>query len=438
MEVLRQKSSIARQYPSLLLGDVASLAIGSNLYLFLKLHFKKILLFFLLLSLAVGLTYKWYMGQSVPVFEVKTRNFVQTVVASGQVKNPHRNDVGVQITGTVLNIPVLEGQHVNKGDLLIELESTELRAALKQAHLSVEQAQVKLLQIHQLLEPVALQTFNQAQANNDNALKTLKRNRELLEKNFIGQSSLDESIRAQLITQAQWMTAKSQLESLGDGGSEYLSAQSALSLAQSAQEGARSRLDYAKVVAKASGTLISRNVEPGDVVQPGKSLMRLSPSGQTQLVLQIDEKNLQKLKLGQTAFASADAYPNQKFEATVDYINTSVDPQRGSIEVKLGVPKPPEFLKQDMTVSVDVEVSRTLSAKPVPLLCIHEISTRTPWVYKVMGSKLIRQVVSLGVSSAGFVDVVEGLQEGDVITIDALLPLKSGLRVHPTSTPSFQ
>ncbi len=408
------------------------------MYLFLELHLKKILLSFLLLSLAAGLTYKWYLGQSVPVFEVTTRDFVQTVVASGQVQNPHRIDVGVQITGTVLNIPVLEGQYVKKGDLLIELQSTELRAALRQSQLSVEQAQVKLLQIHQLLEPVAFQTFNQAQANNDNALKTLKRNRELLEKNFIGQSSLDESIRAQLITQAQLMMSKSQLESLKDGGSEHLSAQSSLSLAQSTQEGARSRLDYAKVLAKVSGTLISRNVEPGDVVQPGKILMRLSPSGQTQLVLQIDEKNLRKLKLGQSALASADAYPSQKFEATVEYINTSVDPQRGSIEVKLGVSKPPEYLKQDMTVSVDVEVSKTLSAKPVPLLCIHEINTRMPWVYKVIGSKLIRQVVSLGASSAGFVDVVEGLQEGDLLTIDALMPLKSGLRVHPSPTPRLQ
>jgi hypothetical protein len=61
-----------------------------------------------------------------------------------------------------------------------------------------------------------------------------------------------------------------------------------------------------------------------------------------------------------------------------------------------------------------------------------------PWVYKVIGSKLIRQVVSLGASSAGFVDVVEGLQEGDLLTIDALMPLKSGLRVHPSPTPRLQ
>ena len=397
---------------------------------FLKTYAKRILTLLLFLSLFLALAYRWYLGQGVAVFEVKTQDFVQTVVASGQVQNPHRVDVSVQITGTVANIPVQEGQHVNKGDVLIELESTELSAALRQAQLSVEQAKVKLLQIRQLLEPVALQTFHQAQANNDNAIKTLKRNKELFEKNFIGQSTLDESIRAQLITEAQWLTAKSQLESLGEGGSEYLSAQSALSLAQASEQGARSRLRYAKVLAQSSGTLISRSVEPGDVVQAGKSLMHLSPSGETQLVVQIDEKNLQKLKVAQKAWASADAYPLQKFEARVAFINTGVDPQRGSIEVKLSVRDPPEYLKQDMTVSVDIEVAKALKTKPVPLLCVHEITSNAPWVYKVLGTHLVKSPVRLGLQSAGFVEVLSGVEERDLLSMDALQPLKPNLRVR--------
>jgi len=397
---------------------------------FLKTYAKRILTLLLFLSLFLALAYRWYLGQGVAVFEVKTQDFVQTVVASGQVQNPHRVDVSVQITGTVANIPVQEGQHVNKGDVLIELESTELSAALRQAQLSVEQAKVKLLQIRQLLEPVALQTFHQAQANNDNAIKTLKRNKELFEKNFIGQSTLDESIRAQLITEAQWLTAKSQLESLGEGGSEYLSAQSALSLAQASEQGARSRLQYAKVLAQSSGTLISRSVEPGDVVQAGKSLMHLSPSGETQLVVQIDEKNLQKLKVAQKAWASADAYPLQKFEARVAFINTGVDPQRGSIEVKLSVRDPPEYLKQDMTVSVDIEVAKALKTKPVPLLCVHEITSNAPWVYKVLGTHLVKSPVRLGLQSAGFVEVLSGVEERDLLSMDALQPLKPNLRVR--------
>jgi translation initiation factor RLI1 len=73
-----------------------------------------------------------------------------------------------------------------------------------------------------------------------------------------------------------------------------------------------------------------------------------------QLVLQIDEKNLHLLRLNQAAVASADAYPDQKFDAELVYINPRVDPLRGSVEVKLYVPKPPAYLQQDMTVSVDL------------------------------------------------------------------------------------
>ena len=412
------------------------LSMDLDLVKFFKLHAQRILWILLLLLVLVFFFHRWYAGSSVVVFEVKAKNFVQSVVASGQVQNPHRIDVGVQITGTVSNIPVQEGQDVNKGDVLIELESTELRAALRQAQLNVELARVKLLQLHQLLEPVALQTFIQAQANNDNALKTLKRNKELVEKNFIGLAALDESIRAQFITQAIWFSSKSQWESFKPGGSEYLSAQSALSLAQSVEQGALSRLGYARVLAKASGVLISRNAETGDVVQPGKTLMRLSPRGPTHLVVQIDEKNLNKLKTGQKALASADAYSSQKFEATLVYINTSVDPQRGSVEVKLLVPDAPSYLKQDMTVSVDIEVAKTLDAHPIPLLGVHGVASLQPWVYKVQGGRLIHQDVVLGLSSAGLVDVLEGLTEGDLVTMDALMPLAATQRVSPQLQPT--
>jgi HlyD family secretion protein len=68
--------------------------------------------------------------------------------------------------------------------------------------------------------------------------------------------------------------------------------------------------------------------------------MVLSPKADMQLVLQIDEKNLNLLRLNQAAWASADAYPDQKFDAELVYINPRVDPLRGSVEVKLAVPKP--------------------------------------------------------------------------------------------------
>ena len=103
--------------------------------------------------------------------------------------------------------------------------------------------------------------------------------------------------------------------------------------------------------------LITRNVERGTVVQPGKALLVLAPAGEMQLVVQIDERNLGMLSLGQKALASADAYPDHRFAAVV-----SLYQSRRRHLARLGrgqadVADPPAYLRQDMTVSVDIEVA---------------------------------------------------------------------------------
>jgi HlyD family secretion protein len=95
--------------------------------------------------------------------------------------------------------------------------------------------------------------------------------------------------------------------------------------AQASAQAARARASYAVVKAPVAGTLIAPNVEAGDVVQPGKVQMTLSPQGRTQLVVAIDEKNFALLVLGQPALVSADAYPTQRFAALLACINPGVN-----------------------------------------------------------------------------------------------------------------
>ncbi len=117
---------------------------------------------------------------------VKNGSFVQTIVASGRVESPHRISISAQITGTVSDVPVVEGQSVEKGQLLIALESTELHSALRQAQASEQQALSNLRQLRELKAPVAVQTQIQADANFANAKNNLARTLELFDKGFIG------------------------------------------------------------------------------------------------------------------------------------------------------------------------------------------------------------------------------------------------------------
>ena len=392
---------------------------------------RRVVLSLVLVLALIGLMYaRDYWGYEVSVVPVRVQDFTQTVVASGQVENPHRIELGVQVTGTVSRVPVVEGQQVSAGEVLFELEATELSAALQQALYAHQQAKDRIKQIQGLDEPVAKQNWLLAQANAENAAEVVQRNRLLVAENFVALSVLDESIRSQQVAQAQLKVSQQQWASQQPLGLEMASAKTALALAQAAVDGARARLRYSVVRAPVTGVLIARNVELGDIVQPGKSLMTLSPQGQTQLVLEIDEKNLSKLKLGQHAKASADAYADQRFEATLVYVNTGIDPQRGSVEVKLLVLDPPPYLKQDMTVSVDIAVATSHNAKMIPVAAVHDIDQAKPWVFKLDHQRAVRQELSLGLKGGGWIEVVQGLNAGDQIVGEAALWLKNNARVR--------
>ena len=371
------------------------------------------------------------LGPQVPVVTVVRHDFVQSVVASGHVEAPHRVEIGTQVAGTVQRIPVAEGQSVDAGQVLIELDPAEARAVLAQATTAVAQAEAHLRQLDELQVPLAEQAQRQARATLDNARSQLQRQQDLFRQGFVGQAALDDALRAVEVADAQWRSAVEQQRTLGPQGSDRALAQTALAQARAAADAARARLGYTTVRAPVAGVLISRDVEPGNVVQPGKALMVLSPAGETQLVVQIDEKNLGLLALGQKALASADAFPDRRFEAELVYINPGVDAQRGSVEVKLRVPKPPPFLRQDMTVSVDIEVGRRPQALLLPAGTLRDANGAHPWVLRVEDGRARRREVTPGLRGGGFEEVREGLAAGDRVVAASANGVHEGSRLRP-------
>ena len=377
----------------------------------------KIIFILVLLAALWASIQHWGFGPEVEGLKVEQRDFVQTVVASGHVENAHRVDIGAQLTGTVKRVPVAEGQMVQAGQLLIELENTELQASLKQAEFNVQQAAAKLRQLREVQVPVTAHALHQAMVTQETSQQALKRSQDLYDKGFTGQAALDEFKRMALVTQSQVLSLKDQMASLNEGGSDSVLAQANLSQAKAGSELAHARLRYAQISAPSSGTLISRNVEPGDVVQAGKVLMVLSPTGTTELVVQIDEKHLSQLKIGQAATASADAYSKEQFPAVLSYINPGVDAQRGSVTVKLQVPQAPSYLQQDMTVSLNIEVAKRSQAILLATEAVRDIE-KSAWVLQIVNGKAVRQPIQIGLRGPGYCEVLKGLQPNDVVIRD--------------------
>jgi HlyD family secretion protein len=370
------------------------------------------------------------LGPSIEVARVERRDVVQSVVATGRVATPYRTEIGSQVVGTVVEVAVEEGQTVKAGQTLVRLEASEARAGVKQAEVAVAQAGARLRQLRELQLPVADQALRQAEANLTNAQVQYDRNKRLYEAGFVGKSAFDDAQRTLDVSKTQVESARKQLETAQPTGSDYAMAVTALEQAQASLLAARARLDYTTIAAPRDGTLISRSVERGDTVQPGKILLVLAPAGETQIVLQIDERNLGRLKLEQKALASADAYAGQRFSARLCYINPGVDPQRATVEVKLCVPDPPRYLTQDMTVSADIEVDRHANSLSLRADAVHDMTGPAPWVLVVRHGSARRQAVKLGLRGEGAVEVLGGLAEGDLVVPVSVTRIKAGSRLR--------
>ena len=384
----------------------------------------------IVIGMALYLLRNVLLGTPANVYVATSGELLQSVVASGRIISPQRISIALQGSGRVQQVAVAEGQKVESGQLLIELDNSDSRASLAQASAAVAQAQARLRQLGELGKPQALQSLAQAQATADQARKTLDRNRKLVAQGFISQAAIDDAQRAVDVAASQVASAQAQLKSNNVGGSDSLLAQAGLQQALAGQQLARAKLNQGFVYAPSAGVLISRNVEVGDVVQPGKALMELASIGKTQVLVQIDEKNLSKIALGQKAYASADAFPSQRFDAVVGFINPGVDAARGSVEVKLDVANPPAYLRQDMTVSVDIETARRTATVVVAASALQDATTDKPSVLVVRGTRVVRQIVKLGLRGDRRVEVLEGIAAGESVLPASKTGVREGQKVR--------
>ncbi|WP_394081776.1 efflux RND transporter periplasmic adaptor subunit [Xanthobacter aminoxidans] len=380
-------------------------------------------------ALAWALT-RWLLGPEVVVYPVTRGELMKTVVASGHVETAFRVEIGSQITGMVREVLVDEGQAVTQGQPLVALETNELKALEVQAEGAKAQAEARIRQMKELTRPAAEESLKQAKANLANAEAAYDRAQQLAKSGAGTRVTLDDATKNIDVARTQVRTAELQVYTTSPGGSDYVMAETQLNQADANLTMVQARLGYATITAPRDGILITRNVERGAVVQAGKALLVLAPVGDMQLVLQIDEKNLGLLKLGQTALASADAYPDQRFAATVTYINPSVDITRASVEVKLTVADPPPYLRQDMTVSVDIAVDRRAAAVIVPARTVHDATSAAPWLLVVRDGRARVQKVRIGLRAGEYVEILEGVAPGEMV-----LPLSSGVRAGQRIRP---
>lgn len=309
------------------------------------------------------------------------------VPGSIQLDEQRMARIGASVTGRIKDIEVTLGENVKSGQVLATLNSTEL-------------AQNQLSYI-KAAQQISLQT------------KAVERARLLLEADVIGTAELQRREAELSAAQADLNAAHDQLLILG------MSEAAIQKLAGSGQ--IRS---FSNVVSRISGTVISRKVNLGQVVQPAEELFTIADLSKIWVVAEIPEQQIDLIEVGEDVLVEIPALDNRQYKSTLIYEADIVNPQTRTVTIRSNIDNANREIKPDMLVSMLIK-SKPVSQLAIPLQSVvrendmtYVYVQRTPQEYRL-------REVKLGIEYQDMVAVVNGVSEGEVIVADGAFHLNN-------------
>ena len=179
------------------------------------------------------------------------------------------------------------------------------------------------------------------------------------------------------------------------------------------------------LLAPADGTIIRRDGEVGQYISPGQAVFVLACCAPLRVTAEIDEEDINRVRIGQAVLLKADALPGQVFDGTVSEVTPKGDPVARSYRVRITLPKP-GALQTGMTVDANLVVARHEQALLLPTAAVHGDS-----VWLVQGQRLKQQRIVAGIRSPQRVEVLQGLQGGEQVVAQPDPALAEGRWVRP-------
>ena len=346
----------------------------------------------------------------------------ETIAVTGTIEAT-QVEVSAKLTGRVVERTVREGQPVERGQLLVRLDAKELNAEARRAEAAVRAAEAQLLnlvsgarpeeireaearagraraQLDDLLAGSRLQEIEQARAAFRNATVTrewterdFRRGRELFAKALIAAQEVDRARQAYEAAAANEAAARERLSLLEAGPrpheieaaraelraarervellragarpQEVEMARARLAEARAALALAQARLDETRLTSPITGVVLRKNVEPGETVNPGISILTLMDPQDLWVRAYVPETEIGRLRIGQAATVSVDAFPGRGFPGAITEIaseaeftpkNVQTRKERVNLvfRVKVAVRNPEGVLKPGMPADVDI------------------------------------------------------------------------------------
>jgi len=405
--------------------------------------------------LVVGLAISAVLGEA-PQVEVQRPALEQgisggTVVltAGGYIVAHHTIEVSSKVIGKVAWVGVEKGDRVKQAQVLVRLEDSEYRAQLAQAKANLEVARARLKELETGSRPqeidAARAAMEQAAADFQNNELIFKRTRDLAQQGVASQQQLDSAQAAYEMSKARLESARKSYElvKIGPRIEQIDYARAQVAQARAAVDYAQTMLDSTLIRAPVTGTVLERLVEKGEMVTtmtfggPGgakASVVSLADLNDLQVELDINQNDFPKTSPHQDCRVIADAYPERIYKGVVEEIAPAANRQKATIQVKIKILQPDEYLRPEMNAHVSFLTAggaakttprETLSVPRIALVQKEGKAT----VFVLNGSRAVLREIQVGRDLGERIEVLGGLGPNDKVVVGGLEGLTSGQRV---------
>jgi HlyD family secretion protein len=354
---------------------------------------------------------------AVQTAKVDRRMIVQKVSATGKIQPKTQVRVSADVSAKITRLAVVEGQWVEEGEFLVELDRERYIASVESAEASVRSAQANATLARQSME---------------RSEREYTRSRELMGQNLESQAVYEEKEAAYQMEVSRHEFALNQVEQ-----------------ADAALKQARDDLSKTTIYAPMSGTISDLNKEVGEIAIGSQFqedvILVIADLSEMEAQVNVDENDIVSIALDQAAEIEVDALLDQVLEGVVYEIASSANvagagsaEQKTEFEIKISITGPPETLRPGMTASADVFTKTNENALSVP---IQSVAVRTvdqlavegedredaeerytadregfvEVVFCIEDGKAIAKQVVTGIQSDDYIEILEGLEEGDEV-----------------------
>ncbi len=370
------------------------------------------------------------------------------LTATGYIVAAHKIEVASKVNGRVAWIGVDKGDKVKAGQVIVRLEDEEYRAQVQQQEGQLANLEAKLAELQHGSRPEEIAKAradrDEAQADLEDSKVTLDRTKQLAGEGVLAKQALDDA-RAKYDQAAAKVTSLQRtldLSVLGPRKEEIQQTEGQIEQAHGALDYAKTQLDNTLIRAPVTGTILDRNVEKGEFVTTGfvgdkgakGYIVTMADLNDLQVELDINQSDFPKLGPEQKGVITTDAYPDRKYQGTIEQVSPEADRAKATVQVKVHVTNPDGYLRPDMnaTVSFYNDAKADASQQIKSVVTIPAGAVQNGAVFVVVDDHARRRTITTAGSNNNGVLVESGLIGGESLVVSPPADLKDGQKVQIT------